>query len=294
MKATTNDQISVDLLSDFSDKCGIELQKSGYSRPIGSNEDIIRAYINVRHRRVQVRSRRVYKAKYSVPSNLATGEQKFLKKVVVGDDLRPHQSTRIEQANFDDGMLNDFGIHHFHLGTRQHPNKPEFVARTDPVLFALVKGEDFYSLGCYGHGAWSQTSLLYIIHENWPEAIKECSIKDVSLLRTYTDAEHSILRDSRINVLTQKPDQTVHIGPGGGITSAGGSARVLMEIIEIKNLCIQLENYLKSKIRKMIDSGKILPPAVLRLQYRNGETYADIDNFRGTINLNRCLSVPPL
>ena len=37
-------------------------------------------------------------------------------------------------------------------------------ARTEPVLFALVRDDDFYSLGCYAHGAWSLTGLLDLIH----------------------------------------------------------------------------------------------------------------------------------
>lgn len=59
----------------------------------GSVEEIIRAYANVKHRRVPKQPRKVHKATYSVPSNLASGEQAFLTAVEVGDDLRPYQST---------------------------------------------------------------------------------------------------------------------------------------------------------------------------------------------------------
>ncbi len=110
------------------------------------------------------RPRRLHKATYAVPAHLVPGEQAFLSAVAAGADLLPHQSTRLETADFNDGMLNDFGIQHFHLGIGQHPTKHGFMARTEPVLFALVRDDDFYSLGCYAHGAWSETILLDLIH----------------------------------------------------------------------------------------------------------------------------------
>lgn len=131
--------ISMDLHADFAALCASELQAAGYTPPAGSNAEIIRAYANVRHRRVPQRPRKVHKAAYTVPAALVAGEQAFLAKVEAGDDLRPYQSTRLEKTNFDDGLLNDFGIQHFHLAIVPYSKKPGFMDRTEPVLFALVK-----------------------------------------------------------------------------------------------------------------------------------------------------------
>ena len=103
------------------------------------------------------------------------------------------------------GMLNDFGIQHFHLGTKEHPRIPSFVARTDPLLFAMVQENDLYCIGYYKHGEWSKATLLDVVHENWPDTISGYSVADVRLAHLYTDDEHEKLRKADINVATQRP-----------------------------------------------------------------------------------------
>jgi len=246
-----NSQAVMDLHADFAAKCAAELQAAGYSLPTGPAAEIIRAYANVQHRRVPQRPRNVHRAAYSVPALLAAGEQAFLTKVENGDDLRPYQSTKLEKAEFNDGMLNDFGIQHFHLGTGPHPTKPSFMGRTEPVLFALVRDDDFYSLGCYAHGAWSQTVPLDLIHATWPDVIASDSLNNTTGIEvlglnvSYADAEVATLRMEGINALTQRPDGTIHIGPGGGVTLGGKSEKVAHGVAKIKGLCDQVERELK-------------------------------------------------
>lgn len=290
----TNDQITVDLFADLAEKCRIELQRAGYSVPDGSDEKTIRAYLNVRHQRVPIRPRRIHKVSYSVPPELVVGEQEFLKKVEIGDDLRPHQSTRLEKVAFEDGMLNDFGLQHFHLGTEQHPKNPAFVARTKILLVALVKDDDFYSLGCYEHGCWSKSLLLDLIHQNWPELIDGHSINAIGLQQSFDDSEHQKLRDAGVNVPTQRPGGEIHMGPGGGIALDGSSMKVMMEIIKTRQLCANLEKYLEDTVRKMTDSGQLSPPVSLHLGYRYCESFAEIEGSRDAIPLNEDLYVSQL
>jgi hypothetical protein len=54
--------IIMDLHADFAALCAKQLQAAGYAPPIGSNAHIIRAYANVRYRRVPQRPRRVLPA----------------------------------------------------------------------------------------------------------------------------------------------------------------------------------------------------------------------------------------
>lgn len=191
-------------------------------------------------------------------------------------------------------MLDDFGIQHFHLGTEPHPTNPKFVARTKMLLFALVKDDDFYSLGCYKHGSWSKKILLDLIHANWPELISSYSIDAIGLQHSLDDSEHEELRKSGINVLTQRPDGKIHMGPGGGVALDGSSMKVTNEIIETRKLCARIEKYLKDTVRKMIDSGQISPPVSLRLGYRGCKSYAEIEGSRDVIQLNEDLYVSQL
>ncbi len=300
-------KVVMDLHADFATACAAELQAAGYAPPVGAPAEIIRAYANVRHRRVPQRPRTVHKAPYVVPPELADGERAFLAAVAAGDDLRPYQSTRLEKADFNDGMLNDFGIQHFHLGIGPHPTKPGFVARTEPVLFAMVRDADFYSLGCYAHGAWSQTALLDLIHEHWPDTIASSSpdrgsedpsgspqYKILGLHRNFTDAQLETLRKANVNVLTQRPDGTVHAGPGGGVTASGKSGKVAHQVTTIKALCDRVERELRETLEAMFSDGELTPPVTLHLEQRGAETFAVVDGGRGEFDLGRRLFVPPL
>lgn len=297
----------MDLYTDFAAACATQLRAAGYVSPIGPAAEIIRSYINVRHRRVSARPRVVYKAPYLTPSHLVAGERTLLAAVTAGADLRPYQSTKLDKADFDDGMLNDFGIQHFHLGTGPHPTKPNFIARTEPVLFALVRDNDFYSLGCYAHGAWSQTSLLDLIHKMWPHLIASSSPNDragvsavpssmkvLGLRHKYTDAEVEKLRKVGINALTQRPDGTIHIGPGGGFTCNGKSGKVALDVANIKRLCDRVENDLTTLLTPMLAAGDLIPPVTLHLEQRDADTFAVVDHGRGEFDLGKRLFVPNL
>jgi hypothetical protein len=301
--AHMNTDIVMDFHADFASACAKELQAAGYTPLTGPAAEIIRSYANVRHRRVSQRPRRVNKANYTAPAHLLAGEQSFLAAVAAGADLRAYQSTKLEKPDFNDGMLNDFGIQHFHLGTGPHPSKPSFMARTEPVLFALVREDDFYSLGCYAHGAWSQTILLDLIHATWPQLIASCSpdgsanalgMKILGLAHNYTDAEVDTLRKAGINALTQRPDGTIHVGPGGGVTTSGKSGKVAREVAAIKAQCNQVESELKGKLAPMLASGAVTPPVTLRLEQRGTDTFAVVDAGRGEFNLGRQLFVSSL
>lgn len=292
--------VIMDFHADFAVACAVELQAAGYTPPTGPAAEILRSYANVRHRRVAQRPRKVHKTAYAVPSELMAGEQAFLSKVAAGDDLRPNQSTRLERADFNDGMLNDFGIQHFHLGTTPHPTKPAFMARTEPVLFALVKDDDFYSLGCYAHGAWSETGLLDIIHATWPHAIASSSsgstpgMRILGLRHNYTDAEVEMLRKAGVSALTQRPDGTIHAGPGGGVTTSGKSGKVAREVATIRGLCNRVERDLKQLLAPRLASGELSPPVTVHLERRNTGTFAVVDGDRGEFDLGWRLHVPPL
>ncbi|CAA6605812.1 hypothetical protein MTBLM1_70028 [Rhodospirillaceae bacterium LM-1] len=295
-----NSDITIDLFMDFADRCASELQAAGYTRPPDPAENIIRAYANVRHRRVEQRPRKVHKASYSIPIELIEGEQTFLKKVEDGGDLRPHQSTKLEKADYDDGMLNDFGIQHFHLGTAPHPTNPNFIGRTDLLLFALVKDNDFYSLGCYAHETWSKTSLLDLIHATWPKEIVSSSLSSVSgmeiqaLSHNYTDEDVAGLRKVGVNAITQRPDGTIHVGLGGGVTMNGESTKAARKVACIKRKCNDIERELKSHLTSMISSAKLSPPVAVYLEQRGTKAFAVIKDCQVEFDLGRQLFVLPL
>lgn len=62
--------IKMDLWAEVASKCQHELRVAGYSVADLSQEELVQGYLNVQHRRVSVRPRKVHKAHYKVPSTL--------------------------------------------------------------------------------------------------------------------------------------------------------------------------------------------------------------------------------
>jgi len=94
-----------------------------------SNRDISITYFNLQRRRIASAPRKVVlSAEFSCPSTHIAGLELIKTKAANGEDLVPHQSTRLNDPSFDDALLNDWDIHHLHLGTTIQPNG--FVERT--------------------------------------------------------------------------------------------------------------------------------------------------------------------
>ena len=271
-----NGIIIADFFAYIAEECNRRLEKEQYKvkkkyeilSSLDKNKSIVDSYLNALHRRIPMRPRKIHKAEYETPSYLIEGEKKFLDKVRTGDDLGPYQSRQSKTRNYEDGMLNDFGIHHFHLGIKKCSKNPYFVSRQKHLLFALVCSDDFYCIGYYEHGDWSRSILLDTIHSNWPHAISSYAVQGViDISPRYTDEEHQKLREAGVNILTQRPDGTVYAPPGLGITAAGTSFLNKMRFNEIKGACSQLERESKDLAMKFISSGKLTPPVHLRLQF---------------------------
>lgn len=290
----TSAEIQIDLFKDVADQCRQELQGAGYAPP-SDDEDAVRAYLSVRHRRVEQRPRTVRKANYTVPAPLVTGEQQLLAKIAAGDDLRPNQSTRLADAAYDDAMLNDFGIQHFHLGIGPHPNNPSFVARTGDLLFAVVRPDDFYSLGIYNHQDWAKLDPLDVMHNHWPEVFATSTVAN-ALDLAFTPAEEDVkeLRKHNINAFTKRADGTIQAPPGGGQTLAGGSMAVTMGVIKLRQLVREVEKALVEDLQSKVDSGELPPKISVKLETRGVQTLAVLDKRLGDFDLGGRLWVAPI
>ena len=123
-----------------------------------------------------------------------------------------------------DGMLWDFGMHHFHLSTESDGSG--FVRRSDYLLFAILTDADAYFVDLRRHPTtsdfgWSRQDLLQIVQANWPALIEPrelCGVKGDA----WTDQERAALRKKNVNVVTDLYGHAV--APlGGGMTTAGSS-----------------------------------------------------------------------
>ena len=198
-------------------------------------------------------------------------------------------------------MLNDFGVQHFHLGTQPDPKHPHLIGGTKELLFALVTDTDFYAIGIYDNNAWSKQALLDVIHATWPQLMRSSMLNAssgsnvVGLSAQYSDADHAKLRAAGVNVITQRPDGSIHMPPGGGLTTAKTSAKVAMQVIQILDLIKCLEREVTDAFTPFIANSTVATDAIVALEWRGDQTFAvTVPPGAVEIDLNRHLSVPTL
>lgn len=184
-----------------------------------SDDSLIASFLDSLRRRPAPRPREVWEAdKFVCPSDHANGWQLLREKVIRGSDLAPHLGRDHSSLKHSDGLLNEWSVHHFHLGTVPHHKDSRYTKRTARVLLAIVTDDDFYAITVTDkHGGWEDVEIIESIHRNWPQAIQRLNgVQGEHLIVS----ERKQLRKVNGNVATTVSDGTVYIGLGGGVASS--------------------------------------------------------------------------
>lgn len=187
------------------------------------DRSILIHFFDSQRRRIAARPRAIKIADdFSCPSIQLESWESLQAKVLKGDDLVPHLSTGHTSLFNTDGLLNEWGVHHFHLGMHAHPHKPNYVERSGPVVFAMVDESTFYAINVYTHGAWEEMSVVESIHRNWPEAIRQYRLRGIQGESLRPDQRRA-LRRKHCNAAITVQDGTTY-GPIGGAISVAGTS----------------------------------------------------------------------
>ena len=182
------------------------------------------SFFNLFRRLIEPRPRAVHVAPTLIcPAELEAGFVNVKKKISEGTDLRPHLSTALAKLDYNDSLLNDWGLHHLHLGTR--PLKNGFVQRTGPLLFARFEPDNAYLLAVAAHGAWTNADFIDCLHAYWPEVVRRWRRPNLS--SRITEAQRKALRAKHANATVAARDGTVYLPPGGGMMTSGLALEVL-------------------------------------------------------------------
>ena len=192
-----------------------------------SDDDVLIAYFDALRRRPAMRPRKIWLADdFTCPPEYQAGWEQLQKKVADGEDLRPHLSKGHARLGKLDGLLNEWNVHHLHLGTAPSSRDPSLIERSGPVLFARITGYDFYAINVYTHGNWEQMSVLESLHRNWPDTIKSYRIRGIQG-EPLTEEQRRNLRKVNMQTATTTADGTVYMAIGGGVASSGTSAEAV-------------------------------------------------------------------
>lgn len=278
--------ITIDFYSDWIEYLKECLQELGY--PIDKLSDpaqISIAYFNAIKRRVPIKIRKLFKAKeFSCPNELNAGLQIIENNIKNGDDINPHLSRGLKKVKFDDYLLNDWGIYHFHLGSEA--DSDGYIKRTGPVLFGFMTHDSFYEINVYNHGNWTNIELIEIVHNNWPYLLEKFRLDDV--IQMAYKPNSSIIKDFRknqINSFIQVSDGTVYSQPGLGYATDGTAVEVSLATIRYKHFIRHLQksvmDHLLDEIKKELNKvgyseGEDIE---LKLCIENGWVYAFCEKY---------------
>lgn len=211
------------------DRIAIQIMsKNGYKYKKNNPLTPFKQLINLSLREVSETPRNVLVSKsLQCPQEYKNSLQTLIFNFKKGFNVNRYLSSELKNAGYNDGFLNDFGLHHFHLGDKilTSGKSKGFVERTGPILIARITNETAYLVGIYQHGLngvpylWSDKNIVNIIHNEWPESLEIYKVTMVEkLTNEHTAEQHNNLRANGYNSAITMSDGTIYSMIGGGIT----------------------------------------------------------------------------
>ncbi len=272
--------MEIDLYRDWVAHLKNELAAFGYdTTQMQSPEAVVHTFLNLTKRLVRPSPRTVLKTRnFSCPPELATGLSEVERKISSGEDLSPHLSRLLRNPSFNDPLLNDWGIHHFHLGTTL--DSDGFVSRRAPVLFARFDNTNAYLIDVLPHGSWSLQRLVKELHDNWPASINHFRLNGVlGLAISVSDKDVATLRKGNVNTMVDLGGGIVYAPIGGGYSTSGLSMEVVIQSDRYARRLHQMQQAIVQGIEAIAKDatakGVAFPECPrFELQIDNGDLYA--------------------
>ncbi|WP_444659953.1 hypothetical protein ACRQV7_06960 [Caproiciproducens sp. R2] len=252
--------IDIDLCADFNAILWHRLKNMGYTP--SSAKHSATEYFKVKKLQIPQKKRQAcYSKEFSCPSGYEAALSEFQSRVENGSDLTAFMTTRRVNPNFNDLLLNDWNIHHFHLTRRFHPNG--LAKRSDYELFVYFTDTTAYFLQVYRHQKkhlFASQDLVRILHDNWPELISNRKLNDVLSLYPHapSDEEYDCLRKAHVLTMVEVKPGTVYFPLGGGYASDGSSTDAVRLSDHWHNLLKRIEIEMVSKPKELISAIKTI------------------------------------
>ena len=183
-------------------------------------------YLNYRSKLVIAKPRNVVLSKqFSISPENKKGFDRLKEKLINGEDVNAYLSKSSIIANSVDGMLDNFGIKHFHLGEIV---KNDFIKRTGEIALGLVTDSEVFFVVSKQHGKgygdiWYEKDVLEIIHKEKPSLISHCKVENmIDISPTISDTKDiKYYRNSNINGAITLDDGSTYMPFNLGQTLAG-------------------------------------------------------------------------
>lgn len=218
--------IQMDFIEEYLNLCRCRLKESGYV--LNSNKDADFKLFNFQKRSISPQKRKVLiSTEFKCPKEFQNGLRMLKRRIENGENIEGYLGKEILNLNYNDNLLNDWGIHHLHLGEKKE-RIGKFVERTGPLLFAKFEDDKVYFINIYNHGCWSKQEMLRILYKNWPSLIKPFIAKNINSTTQISDNEYSNLRKNNGLAMVEIDNGVVCLPLGMGYMSSGESLEVIM------------------------------------------------------------------
>lgn len=163
-----------------------------------------------------------------------------------GGDLTPFQSKNVGRFTYNDLLLNDWGIQHFHLGT--HVPGATFANRTGELLYAIVEPDRIRCLAIGDHGSFADIELVEVVDREWPEYLDRWEVNDaVGLSYVPIPDDVKVLRAAHVQSAVQLTSGRILSGPGGGYTLAGTSLQSMLAAHRACRILANAERFVQAQ-----------------------------------------------
>lgn len=185
--------------------------------------------------------------------HVGPGLEHLVQHIQAGDDLSPHLSKAALRYGYQQGsrrqdldlMLNDWRVHHLHLGVQVEP-AGYYAQRTDELLFVHFKDDAAFLIDVGTHQDWAARRLLEVIVGNWPDAAIVMPLQEgIRLVHEPTEDEYLRLRRSGVTVTGLTIDGRVWC-PTGFMSIARTSLRA----VEYAHETLQASQKLEEVVRR--------------------------------------------
>ena len=241
---------------------------------------LLERFINTQAKLIKAKPRQVLESDVIGARRLDDGQTHALnelrRKLQRGENVCPHLNKGSMRIDFNDDLLNDWGIHHFHLSITKSDPSQFFFDRSGPVLFARIESNKVFFIDIREHGSsgepdvFAKQELLDIMDRNWPDIAKPYILKGFGLPNALSDNQIKKMRSSGINVIVAingKPLASM----GGGITTAGTNIMHTMKADRMLHELLGCEEELK-RLKTTLASSYYPPQNFdFKLEMQNGE-----------------------
>lgn len=211
-------------------------------------------YLNYLSKLIRSKPRRVNKARnFEITPENDDGFMELVNAFESGLDINPYLSKGVLDAKKVDGMLDNFGIKHFHLG---NVTNDKFSSRTGEIALAIVTDDEVFFVTSKQHGKgygdiWYEKDVVEIVHKERPDLIEHCKVSLFSEISNPVSKTSDIktFRNNNINTPITLDDGTSYMPFNLGQSLAGFSTLSSLEMIGVaKDIHFLVNNVVKEQL----------------------------------------------